>query len=148
MSKFIDSTMSTNKEFAVVKQLLIRCSGALIALVVMMNAAVVLGQSHEVGIADEPIREETVADIKDRSAECSMVARSENWYQENVREQRPSTKGVLVAEEMRCRQCRGKCSAENLRCRSRCSGDSACLAHCEERSSKCEVMCRQIFQCE
>lgn len=148
MSEMMASALSTHKELAVVTQPLIRCSGALIALILMMNAAVVVGQPYDAGTADQPTREETVADIKDPSAECSTVARSEYWYQEKVREQRPPTIGVLVAEDMRCRQCRGKCSADNLRCRSQCSGDSACLAHCEARSSKCEVVCRQIFECE
>lgn len=148
MSEIIGFAMSPNREFAVVKQPLIRCSGALITLVVTMNAAVVLGQPHDMGIADKPIREEIAVDIKDRLAECSTVARSEYWYQANFREQRPSTKGVLVAEDMRCRQCRGKCSTENLRCRSQCSGDSACLTQCEERSNMCEAMCKQIFKCE
>jgi hypothetical protein len=55
---------------------------------------------------------------------------------------------VMVAQDMRCRQCRGKCKAEDLRCRSQCLGEGPCLAHCEERSSKCETMCKQIFQCE
>lgn len=65
-----------------------------------------------------------------------------------TKDQQPSTTEVLVAEDMRCRQCRGKCTAEDLRCRSQCSGEDSCLAHCNERSSKCEAMCKQIFQCQ
>jgi hypothetical protein len=53
-----------------------------------------------------------------------------------------------VAEDMRCRQCHGKCSADSLRCRSQCASDSPCLVHCEERTRNCESMCKQIFQCQ
>jgi hypothetical protein len=54
----------------------------------------------------------------------------------------------MVAEDMRCRQCHGKCSADSLRCRSQCASDSTCLVHCEERTRNCESMCKQIFQCQ
>jgi hypothetical protein len=124
-----------------------RC-GFLIALVVMMNAAMVWGQSNDAATADGPLREEMIADIKDLSAGCSTFVRPEYRYRNDINKQRPPTNGILVAEDMRCRQCRGKCTAENLRCRSQCSGDSACLAQCEERSSRCETICKQIFQCE
>jgi hypothetical protein len=123
------------------------CS-ALIALMVMLNAAMVWGQSKDATIADWPLREERIADSKDMSTDCSTFARSEYRYGSDINEQRPSTNGVMVAEDMRCRQCRGKCKAEDLRCRSQCAGESGCLAHCEERSSQCEAMCRQIFRCE
>lgn len=65
-----------------------------------------------------------------------------------TKDQPPSTTKVLVAEDMRCRQCRGKCKAEDLRCRSQCAREDGCLAHCNEQLSKCETMCKQIFQCE
>jgi hypothetical protein len=120
----------------------------LIAFVVMMNTALVWGQSNGTSIANEPLPEVMIADSKDKSTGCSPFARSEYRELDAINKQRPLVNGVLVAEDMRCRQCRGKCSAENLRCRSQCSGDSACVAHCEERSSTCGVMCRQMFQCE
>ncbi len=64
------------------------------------------------------------------------------------RDQQQTAFEVVVAEDMRCRQCRGKCKAEELRCRSQCVGEGACLAHCEERLNQCEAMCKQLFQCE
>jgi hypothetical protein len=121
--------------------------GFLIALVVMMNAGMV-AQSNDTATADGPLREDMIAYIKDTSAECSTFMRPEYRYSEDVNEQRLSINGVMVAEDMRCRQCRGKCAADNLRCRSQCASDSACLVHCGERSSNCEAMCKEIFQCE
>lgn len=120
--------------------------GAL-ALVVLMHAVMAWGQSNDVATADAALHAEMLIAIKDMSAGCSRFVESENRYKEDVIEQRRSTNGV-VAEDMRCRQCRGKCRAEDLRCRSQCAGEAACLAHCEDRSSKCETMRKQIFQCE
>ena len=122
--------------------------GFLIALVVMMNAGMVWAQSNDTATADGPLREAMIAYIKDTSAGCSTFMRPEYRYSEDVNEQRPSINGVMVAEDMRCRQCRGKCAAERLRCRSQCASDSACSVHCDERSSECEATCKQIFQCE
>ncbi len=65
-----------------------------------------------------------------------------------TRDQQQSPSEVMVAKNMSCRQCQGKCKAEALRCRSQCAGESACLAYCDEQSNKCEAMCNQIFQCE
>lgn len=56
--------------------------------------------------------------------------------------------GVLVVEDMHCRQCHGKCEADNLRCRSQCLNDTTCLDHCEARSTKCTGMCKELFQCQ
>ena len=122
--------------------------GALIGLVVVMNAAMAWGQSNDAATTDRPLREEMTAYIEYTSEGCSTFMRSEYRYREAVNEQRPSTNGVMVAEDMRCRQCRGKCKAEDLRCRSQCAGEGPCLADCKERSSKCETMCKQVFQCE
>lgn len=120
----------------------------LIALVIMMNTAMVWGQSKDITIADGPLREEVIAGIKEMSSGCSPFARPEYRDWNAVNEQRPSANGVMVAEDMRCRQCRGKCAAESLRCRSQCVGDPACLDRCQERTDKCEAMCKQVFQCE
>jgi hypothetical protein len=120
----------------------------LITFAVMMNTAPVWGQSKGTSIANEPLREVMIADSKNKSTGCSTVARSEYRDWAAINALRPSANGVMVAEDMRCRQCRGKCSTENLRCRSQCSGDGVCLAQCEERLSTCETMCKQIFQCE
>jgi hypothetical protein len=107
--------------------------GFLIAFVVMVHAGMAWSQPNDTTTANRSSHED------ETSPGCSIVM---------INAQRPPTKRILVAEDMRCQQCRGKCTAENLRCRSQCSGDSACLAQCEERSSKCETMCKQIFQCE
>jgi hypothetical protein len=120
----------------------------LLALVVIVNAGMVWAQSNATQTADGPVPEGMIAFITDTSAGSSTFARQKYPYSENVNEPQLSSNGVMVAEDMRCRQCRGKCAADNLRCRSQCIGDSACLVQCEERSSKCEEMCKQIFQCE
>lgn len=120
----------------------IRHCGALIALV--MNAAMAWGQSN----AGASVHTEMIAAINDMSVGCSRFVGSEYRYKDDANEQRLSINGVVVAEDMRCRQCRGKCKAEDLRCRSQCAGVGGCLAHCEERASKCETMCKQIFQCD
>lgn len=119
--------------------------GRYLALVVIVNAGMVWAQSNATLTSDGPLPEGIIAFFKETSTGCSTFARHEYRYSENINEQRPSINGVMVAEDMRCRQCRGKCAAEGLRCRSQCAGDSACLVHCEERSSNCEVMCKQIF---
>ncbi|MFO0698262.1 MAG: hypothetical protein U0236_03455 [Nitrospira sp.] len=121
---------------------------ALIALVVMMNAAMAWGRTNSAVTVDAPSHVEMITAINDMSAECSTFMSAEFLYGKDVKDQRPSTNGVMVAEDMRCRQCRGKCKAEDPKCRSQCAGESACLAHCEELSSTCEAMCKQIFQCE
>lgn len=74
--------------------------------------------------------------------------RTASSMSEGINDQRPSTNGLMVAEVMQCRQCRGKCAALNLQCRSQCLSDSACLVLCQEQSSQCETTCKQIFQCE
>ena len=117
--------------------------GFLIALVVLVNAGMAWALTAD-GPPHEPIR----ASVNDPSAGCRIFMGSEDRYRENVIDQRSSTNGVMVAEDMRCRQCRGKCAADNLRCRSQCIGDSACLARCDEMKSTCEVTCKQLFSCE
>lgn len=121
---------------------------ALIALLVVMNAAMAFGQSHDASTANAEVCAGMIVAINDRSEGDNRFAKSEYRHQENVNEQRPSTNGLMVAEDMRCRGCRGKCKADNLRCRSQCVGDDTCLAQCEERSSKCETLCKQLFQCQ
>ena len=110
----------------------------LIALVVLMNVGMVWAQANE----------EKGTSIKETLTECSTVTSIEYEHTKDINDQRLSTNGVMVAEDMRCRQCRGKCTAENLRCRSQCLGDSTCLAQCEERSSTCGATCKQLFSCE
>lgn len=78
----------------------------------------------------------------------SQVIRSVEQCVEGMSAQRLSHDGVMVAEDMRCRQCRGTCAADNLRCRSRCLGDDACLTQCDEHKSTCEASCKQLFSCE
>lgn len=126
----------------------IRRYGFFIALVIMVNAGMVWAQSDDTATATRPLREAMIAPINDLSSACSTFMRPEYRYRVDVNEQRPSTNGVLLAEDMRCRQCRGKCTADNLRCRSQCAGDSACLTQCDERSNNCEALCKQVFQCE
>ena len=117
--------------------------GFLIVLVVLVNAGMAWALT-----ADGPPHEAIMASVSDPSAGCSTFMGPEDRYRENVIDQRPSTNGVMVAEDMRCRQCRGKCAADNLRCRSQCLGDSTCLARCDEMKSTCEVTCKQLFPCE
>lgn len=124
-----------------------RCS-ALIALVVVMNAAMTWGQSNDAATADAKLHAEMITVINDMAAGCGTSINPEYRHGNDVNEPWPSTNGVLVAEGMRCQQCRGKCKAEDLRCRSQCAGESGCLAHCDERSSKCETICKQVFQCQ
>ena len=117
--------------------------GFLIALVVLVNAGMVWALT-----TDGPPREAMMASVNDPPAGCTTFMGPEDRYRENVNERQPATDRVMVAEDMRCRQCRGKCTADNLRCRSQCLGDSACLAQCDEMKSTCEVTCKQLFSCE
>lgn len=135
-------------ESAVMKKPHSRGCGACIALVVVLNAVMVLSQSNDAATADAPLPVGMIAALKEIAVGRNRFVRSEYRHKEDVDVQRLSTNGVMVAEDMRCLQCRGKCKAEDLRCRSQCAGEGVCLAHCEERLSKCEVMCKQIFQCE
>lgn len=136
------------KEIAQMEKSYVGRCGALIAFVIMMNAAMAFGQSHDAATADASFHAEMIPAVKDTSVACSRFVRSGYQSEGDISERRPSINGVMVVEDMRCRQCRGKCKAEDLRCRSQCVGESACLAQCEERSSKCETMCKQVFQCE
>jgi len=122
--------------------------GALITLVLMMSVGMVRAQPNDITTAGGQSGEEMIAIIKEPSVTCSTFMRSEYRYTENINGHRPATNGVMVAEDMRCRQCRGKCAADNLRCRSQCAGDSTCLAQCDERKSTCETICKQLFTCE
>ena len=137
-------------------------SGLILVLVIMVNAGMVWAQPHDVLAADGSWHEEMVAFIKETATECRPLpchgyrdeyrngTRGEEEpaatsdalrEQERITEPRPSADGLTVAEDMRCRQCHGKCAADSLRCRSQCAGDSACLAHCQERTEKCEALC-------
>ena len=214
--------------------------GLMIVLLVMVNVGMVWAQANDTPAADGSWHEEMVAFITDTATECRALPRheyrDEYWNgargeeepeaitytvreQEGITEPRPPADGVMVAEDMRCRQCRGKCAADSLArivhddfycnrryaaatrlvapekqptgrarrspprhtvasmprvlaapharlawhlrgfvtnsreqcglsCRSQCLGDSACLAHCQERTENCEALCKQIFQCE
>lgn len=137
------------KEIAVMEKSQIRRYGAVIVLVVVMNSVMAWGQSNDATADDTSLPVEMIAALKNMSAGCSMFVSSEHqYYKEDVDEQRLSANGVMVAEDMRCLQCRGKCKAEDLKCRSQCAGEGVCLVQCEERSNKCEAICKQIFQCE
>ena len=131
--------------------------GFLIPLVVLLNAGKVWAQSNDASPFDSPLPSEMITSIKETSNWCGTFTKPDYRYgkseadggetQNDVTEQRPSPNRMMVTEDMRCRQCHGKCTADSLRCRSQCLSDSACLVHCEERSSKCNEMCKQIFQC-
>jgi hypothetical protein len=123
-----------------------RCYHALLAIMLISHAGTVLAQS-----IDNPTvagQYEMVTSTEETAAGCRIGARDQYVYSAEANGQRPATRGMLAAEDMRCRQCRGKCSADSLRCRSQCLEDSACLSRCEERTSKCEGMCKQVFQCD
>ena len=147
MSEKRDVAISAN-ETAAIERSHIRHYGVFIAFVVVTNAAVAWGQPNGATPADASLHAETIATVNDISVECSGVVRSEYQHKETFNELPPSSNGVLVVEDMRCRQCRGKCKAEDLRCRSQCVGENPCLIQCEERASKCETMCKQFFRCE
>lgn len=120
----------------------------LIAFVIVMNAVMVWLQSNDAATADASSQAEMITATNDMSTRCGTSVNPEYRYGNDVNGPRPSTNRVMVAEDMRCRQCRGKCKAENLRCRSQCVSESPCLADCDERWSKCETSCKQVFQCE
>ena len=120
----------------------------LIALVVIVNTGMAWAQSNDRMTADGPLADSLTAFTKETSIGCSTFARYEYELTEELSEQRPSINGVMVADDMRCRQCRGKCTADNLRCRNQCLGDSACLAQCDEMKSTCETTCKQLLSCE
>ena len=147
--------------------------GWIIVLMVMVNVGMVWAQANDTPAADSSGYEEMAAVIPATAAECRPLPRhayrdedrTETWgerepaatsdalrEQEGIPEPRPLADGVMdgvmVAEDMRCRQCRGKCAADSLRCRSQCAGDSTCEIHCQERTEKCEALCKQVFQCE
>ena len=120
--------------------------GLLIALVAVLSTEMVLARLIDTSIDNVPWPDQTSAIVHDRSAACGTTTRPE--FQQDGNEPRGQVDGVMVAEDMRCRQCHGKCSADSLRCRSQCASDSPCLVHCEERTRNCESMCKQIFQCQ
>jgi hypothetical protein len=80
--------------------------GRYLALVVIVNAGIVWAQSNATLTSDGPLPEGIIAFFKETSTGCSTFARHEYRYSENINEQRPSINGVMVAEDMRCRQCR------------------------------------------
>ena len=120
--------------------------GLLIALVAMLSTEMALARPNDSPAGSLPLPDETGAIVHEGLTVCGAVTRPE--FQQDSDEQRGQVGGVIVAEDMRCRQCHGKCSADSLRCRSQCASDSPCLVHCEERTRNCESMCKQIFQCE
>ena len=114
--------------------------GFLIALGVLVHAGMVWALTD-----NGTPRDAMMVSANDLSAGCSAFTGPQDRYRENVNDQRQSPNGVMVAEDMRCRQCRGKCTADNLRCRSQCLGDSTCLTQCDEMKSTCETTCKQLF---
>lgn len=120
--------------------------GLLIVLVTVLSTDMVLGRLSDTSTEYVPSPDRMSAIVHDRSAACGTTARPE--FQQDGDKPRGQVDGVMVAEDMRCRQCQGKCSADSLRCRSQCASDSPCLVHCEERTRNCESMCKQIFQCQ
>lgn len=130
----------------------------ILGLLVTVQAGAVWAQSNEKSPPDSLLRGGTIATIEETLTRCGTLTNVEYRYgepeksadkiQHDVTQPLSSGNDVMVAEDMRCRQCHGKCSADNLRCRSQCLNDSACMTHCEERSTKCTEMCKQIFQCQ
>lgn len=110
----------------------------LLALMLIANTGPVWAQANE----------EMVGSVTDTPAECGTFVGRESRFTADTRVLRTVSNGVMVAEDMRCGQCRGKCAAGNLRCRSQCLGDAACLAQCDAQKSACEQMCKQLFSCE
>jgi hypothetical protein len=121
-------------------------AGLVIALVAVLSTQMVFARPKDTPTGNLALPDETIAIVHERSTVCGTAARRE--FQQDSDEQRGQVDGVMVAEDMRCRQCHGKCSADSLRCRSQCVSDSPCLVHCEERTRNCESMCKQIFQCQ
>lgn len=120
--------------------------GLLIAFVAVLSTDMVLARLIDTSTENVPSTDRMSAIVHDRSAACGTTTRPE--FQQDGNDPRGQVDGVMVAEDMRCRQCHGKCSADSLRCRSQCASDSPCLVHCEERTRNCESMCKQIFQCQ
>jgi hypothetical protein len=118
----------------IMKQFSVRRFGCLLALMIVSHAGVVWAQENA----------ETMVSLKGPSPVMTAVEQCP----EGMSAQRLSNDGVLVAEDIRCRQCRGKCAADNLRCRSQCLGNDACLTQCDEQKSTCEASCKQLFSCE
>ena len=121
-------------------------AGLVIALVAVLSTQMVFARPNDTPTGHLALPDETIAIVHERSTVCDPAARRE--FQQDSDKQRGQVDGVMVAEDMRCRQCHGKCSADSLRCRSQCVSDSPCLVHCEERTRNCESMCKQIFQCQ
>ena len=120
--------------------------GLLIAFVAVLSTDMVLARLIDTSTENVPSPDRMSAIVHDRSAACGTTTRPE--FQQDGNDPRGQVDGVMVAEDMKCRQCHGKCSADSLRCRSQCASDSPCLVHCEERTRNCESMCKQIFQCQ
>ena len=134
-----------------------RLHGVFISLLVMLNAGTITAQTNEILPSESLVTSDLIASSNETSTWCGTFAKP--WYRDAQPEvkygklrsdgtEKPAINGMMVAEDMRCRQCHGKCEADTLRCRSQCLSDSACLVHCEERSNKCTTMCKQLFQCQ
>jgi hypothetical protein len=129
---------------------------AVFAFMLTAHAGLVLAQSTPDLPAHGQLSSTTIASDEQSSAWCVGVHRvgihsgdaRDNGATAEIEITGERDDGMLVAEDMRCRQCHGKCTADSLRCRSQCLNDSVCLEHCEERSSKCTAMCKQVFQCQ
>ena len=134
-----------------------RLYGVFLALLVMLNAGTIWAQTNDTSPSENFVASDMIASRSQTSAWCGTFAKP--WDHDSQPEvkygkvridvtEKPDINGMMVAEDMRCRQCHGKCEADSLRCRSQCLSDSACLVHCEERSSKCTAMCKELFQCQ
>ena len=99
--------------------------GLLIALVAVLSTEMVLARLIDISTENVPSPDRTSAIVRDRSAACGTTTRPE--FQQDDNQPRGQVDGVMVAQDMRCRQCHGKCSADSLRCRSQCASDSPCL---------------------
>jgi len=135
-----------------------RLYSVFIALLVMVNPGTHRAQANHTSPFESLVMSEMmIASSNETSTWCSTFATP--WYRDEHPEvtngkvwnditEKPVIDGMMVAEDVRCRQCHGKCETDGLRCRSQCLSDNACLVHCEERSSKCTAMCKQLFQCQ
>lgn len=125
-----------------------RCIVVVLIVVSASCPSLAIGQSTDSINASGPLREEGIADIKEMFVGCGAFVRPEYKDGNDINEPRPSANGVMAVEDMRCRQCWGKCKAESLRCGSQCVGDPDCFERCQERTVNCEVMCKRIFRCD
>lgn len=121
-----------------------RLYSVFIAFLVMVNPGSVRGQANHASPSERLVMSEMIVSSNETSSWCGTFATP--WYGDEHPEvtygkvwndiaEKPAIDGIMVAEDMRCRQCHGKCEADSLRCRSQCLSERACLVHCGERAS-------------